>query len=52
MSLWDRDFSTRMTLAYYELTTGWKFKETGADEWLPVLRVPTNVHIDLIANEK
>ncbi|QDS77809.1 hypothetical protein FKW77_005818 [Venturia effusa] len=52
MSLWDEHFVARMTLAHYELTTGWQFKETGSDEWLPVLRVPTNVHIDLIANKK
>lgn len=52
MSLWDRDFITKMTLAHYELTKGWRFKETGSEDWLPVLQVPTNVHIDLIANKK
>jgi len=34
------------------LTTGWEFKQTGAKQWLPVAKVPTNVHLDLLDNEK
>lgn len=38
----------------HQLTAGWSFKQTDAsdDAWLPVASVPTNVHLDLIANEK
>ncbi|GAB7345318.1 hypothetical protein MBLNU457_3673t1 [Dothideomycetes sp. NU457] len=36
----------------HTLTTGWEFKETGTEEWLPVARVPTNVHLDLMDNDK
>jgi hypothetical protein len=35
------------------LTDGWTFKQaddTSKDAWLPVKRVPTNIHLDLIAN--
>ncbi|KAK5990024.1 Beta-mannosidase B [Cladobotryum mycophilum] len=37
-----------------ELSTGWSFREHKASpqEWLPVARVPTQVHIDLLANNK
>lgn len=38
-----------------ELNTGWSMKQADdiSDEcWLPVKRVPSQVHIDLIANEK
>jgi hypothetical protein len=38
-----------------ELTTGWSVKQTdnaSEDAWLPVLQVPTNVHLDLLANRK
>lgn len=35
-----------------QLTSGWSFKESGAKEWLPVARVPTNVHLDLLDNDK
>lgn len=35
-----------------ELTNGWSFKQTDTDEWLPVKGVPTNVHLDLLDNEK
>jgi len=34
------------------LTEGWEFKQTDGEEWLPVARVPTNVHLDLIDNKK
>ncbi|KAF2194519.1 glycoside hydrolase family 2 protein [Zopfia rhizophila CBS 207.26] len=42
-------------LAVHHLTDGWSFKQTddaGDDAWLPVARVPTNVHLDLIDNGK
>ncbi|GAM90819.1 hypothetical protein ANO11243_088640 [Dothideomycetidae sp. 11243] len=32
------------------LDQGWTFKETGSEQWMPVARVPTNVHLDLIDN--
>jgi beta-mannosidase len=38
-----------------ELTDGWTFKQaddTFENAWLPVKRVPTNVHLDLIDNAK
>lgn len=34
------------------LESGWQFKQTDTDEWLPVARVPTNVHLDLINNKR
>lgn len=37
----------------YHLTDGWTFKQadgSGEKAWLPVKRVPTNVHLDLIDN--
>ncbi|KAF2277282.1 beta-mannosidase precursor [Westerdykella ornata] len=44
-----------MAYAVHHLTDGWTFKQTddsGEDAWLPVKRVPTNVHLDLIDNVK
>ncbi|KAK4985622.1 hypothetical protein LTR66_008112 [Elasticomyces elasticus] len=35
-----------------ELSKGWSFKQSDANEWLPVACVPTNVHLDLIENKK
>lgn len=35
-----------------DLTEGWQFKQADTDEWLPVARVPTNVHLDLLDNQK
>ncbi|KAG9800870.1 putative beta-mannosidase, partial [Aureobasidium melanogenum] len=29
----------------------WEFKQTDLDNWMPVKTVPTNVHLDLIAND-
>ncbi|OBT52787.1 hypothetical protein VE04_05166 [Pseudogymnoascus sp. 24MN13] len=37
------------------LSSGWEFKlteETQPDSWLPVAKVPTTVHIDLLDNKK
>lgn len=41
-------------MAVHELATGWQFRQADADngDWLPVARVPTNVHLDLMANHK
>ncbi|OAQ65104.1 beta-mannosidase [Pochonia chlamydosporia 170] len=36
-----------------ELSSGWSFKQTDTgDEWLPVTKVPSVCHLDLIANKK
>jgi beta-mannosidase len=36
-----------------ELSTGWEFRRTDSDEaWLPVAKVPTVVHLDLMDNNK
>jgi beta-mannosidase len=36
-----------------ELITGWEFKKTDdEEEWLPVAKVPTVVHMDLMSNHK
>ncbi|KAK0927954.1 hypothetical protein LTR29_017537, partial [Friedmanniomyces endolithicus] len=35
-----------------ELRKGWQFKQADGEEWLPVARVPTNVHLDLMDNKK
>lgn len=37
------------------LSTGWEFKlteETTSESWLPVAKVPTTVHLDLLDNKK
>ncbi|RMZ01886.1 hypothetical protein D0860_07444 [Hortaea werneckii] len=34
-----------------KLETGWSFKQTDTQEWHPVARVPTNVHLDLLDNK-
>lgn len=34
----------------HTLERGWEFKQTDAEKWMPVARVPTNVHLDLIDN--
>jgi len=39
-------------MAVHELSKGWEVKQTDTEEWLPVARVPTNVHLDLIDNNK
>lgn len=35
-----------------KLEKSWDFKQSDTDQWMPVDRVPTNVHLDLIANKK
>ena len=36
-----------------ELSTGWMFRRTDSEEaWLPVAKVPTVVHLDLMDNNK
>ena len=42
-------------LATYPLTDGWTFKQADDEvqgNWMPVKKVPTNVHLDLIDNGK
>jgi beta-mannosidase len=39
------------TLEAKDLSDGWEFSQAGSNEWLPVARVPTNIHLDLIANK-
>lgn len=42
-------------LAVHRLTDGWTFKQAddeAKDAWMPVKRVPTNVHLDLMDNGK
>lgn len=34
------------------LSSGWSFKQTDTEDWLPVARVPTNVHLDLLDHDK
>lgn len=44
-----------MTTFTQELSSGWKFKETSdaSDKaWLPVKKVPTVVHLDLLDNDR
>ncbi|THX27162.1 putative beta-mannosidase [Aureobasidium pullulans] len=38
-------------LLVQELKDSWEFKQTDLDNWMPVETVPTNVHLDLIAND-
>ncbi|THW14937.1 putative beta-mannosidase [Aureobasidium pullulans] len=38
-------------LLVQELKDSWEFKQTDLDNWMPVKTVPTNVHLDLIAND-
>jgi beta-mannosidase len=43
-----------MALTVHTLESGWQFKETDGkrvETWLPVAKVPTNVHLDLMANK-
>lgn len=39
-------------MALKELGSHWEFKQVDTEEWLPVKRVPTNVHLDLMDNDK
>lgn len=42
-------------MTVHNLTEGWTLKQadnTGGDAWMPVKKVPTNVHLDLIDNGK
>ncbi|THY31173.1 putative beta-mannosidase [Aureobasidium pullulans] len=42
---------TTEALLVQELKGSWEFKQTDLDNWMPVKTVPTNVHLDLIAND-
>ncbi|TQV99937.1 hypothetical protein V2A60_005355 [Cordyceps javanica] len=43
-----------MALAIQRLAHGWAVQQQGwgSDEWLPVAQVPTQIHVDLLANKK
>lgn len=44
-----------MLLSTQELSHGWKLKETSdasGEAWIPVSKVPTVVHLDLLENGK
>ncbi|XXG97371.1 hypothetical protein Hte_003670 [Hypoxylon texense] len=44
-----------MALARYGLGHGWTFRQSensSSEDWLPVQKVPSQVHMDLIANKK
>ena len=43
-----------MSRSRVEISQGWSFKQQDAssDEWLPVASVPSEVHLDLLANKK
>jgi hypothetical protein len=42
-----------MSVIVHELTKGWSFRQTDSEEeWAPVARVPSNVHLDLLANKR
>ncbi|KAK2010778.1 family 2 glycosyl hydrolase [Colletotrichum eremochloae] len=44
-----------MTLLRHELSNGWTFKQqddASENPWLPVPKVPSQVHVDLLANNK
>lgn len=50
---WTPRMATTRTV--HVLTSDWHFKQTDDDDdatWLPVARVPTNVHLDLLAHGK
>lgn len=42
---------TSKAMLVHELKFQWEFKQTDLDSWMPVKTVPTNVHLDLIAND-
>lgn len=46
-----RQFSMLSRVA---LNSGWTFKQQdwSSDDWLPVANVPSQVHMDLLANKK
>ncbi|KAK6221765.1 glycosyl hydrolase family 2 [Colletotrichum tabaci] len=44
-----------MALLRHELSSGWTFKQeddTSENPWLPVPKIPSQVHVDLLANDK
>jgi hypothetical protein len=47
--------SKAQALKVDQLSEGWSFKQsddTSKEAWMPVKKVPTNVHLDLIDNGK
>lgn len=44
-----------MALSKHPLSSGWEFRQqddSSAAAWLPVKNVPSEVHVDLLANGK
>jgi len=43
-----------MSIIIHELDHRWSFKQADGDdhEWLPVAKVPTNLHLDLLTHRK
>ncbi|KAJ0376775.1 hypothetical protein COL26b_005047 [Colletotrichum chrysophilum] len=44
-----------MTVLRHDLSTGWSFKQkddSSETSWLPVAKVPSEVHVDLLANKQ
>lgn len=46
-----RTEETSEAVLVQELKGSWEFKQTNLDNWMSVKTVPTNVHLDLIAND-
>lgn len=44
--------TTPRALQVQDIVEGWSFKQTDTEDWLPVKKVPTNVHLDLLDNKK
>jgi beta-mannosidase len=47
-----RNIAEMSLFASKELATGWEFKNSEEDAWLPVAKVPTVIHLDLMHNKK
>lgn len=44
-----------MAILRHEISSGWTFKQKDDDSenpWLPVPKIPSQVHVDLLANNK
>ena len=40
----------KRSVVVQDLKESWELKQTDLNNWMPVKTVPTNVHLDLIAN--
>lgn len=52
ISIEDDGASVPEKTTVHNLASGWQFKQTDTEEWMPVRHVPTEVHIDLMDNKK